>query len=94
MQPELTEVLAIQALKDQAAALYDELDARIAKLKDEYGAGRFDYELVDAETPYLKFEIIDNAQVLAEGGTVWKSTAFKPLSFEVRGLKTKPASLK
>jgi len=43
---------------------------------------------------YLKFEIQDNIGKLAEAGSVWKSTAFKAVSFSHRILKNIPTSLK
>lgn len=44
-KPDIKEVLAIAEMKQQARALYEEIDNRIATIKSEYGAGRFDYDL-------------------------------------------------
>lgn len=95
MKPEIKEVLEIQAMKEDANRIYEEIDIRVSRIKDEFGAGRFDYELPEGEnTPYLKLEITDNIKELSEGGSVWKSTIFKPVAFSTRGLKRCPASLK
>lgn len=51
-------------------------------------------ELIEKGGRYLKFEIEDNVQKLQGGGTVWKSAAFKPVSFSSRSLKHCPESLK
>jgi len=45
MKPELIEVLEIVMMKDEATKLYDEIDRRIAVIKKECGAGRYDYDL-------------------------------------------------
>ena len=97
MKPELIEVLEIVMMKEEAKALYDEVDKRIATIKRECGAGRYDYDLNDLsggdidplmfgkelqkEARYLKLEIVDNVAKLAEGESVWKSVGFKPISF-------------
>lgn len=44
-KPDIKEVLEINRMKEQAKALYDEIDARVADIKAEYGADRFDYDL-------------------------------------------------
>jgi len=102
-KPKLEHVLAILEKKEQASKLYDEIDARIAELVDEFGAARFDYDLdeaqhvnVDAQREkgqFLKFEIVDNVAELSTGETIWKSVTFKPVSFSSRALKRRPKSL-
>ncbi len=55
-----------------------------------------DYDLgenVEGER-YLKFEITDNIESFENGEKVWKSVAFKPVSYEIRKLKNCPKSLK
>lgn len=44
-KPDINEVLEIASLKEQAKALYNEIDGRIEAIKSEHGAGRFDYDL-------------------------------------------------
>lgn len=43
---------------------------------------------------YIKFELVDNVELLKAGQTVWKSAALKPASFVAQSLKRRPASLK
>lgn len=116
-KPEIKEVLAIKHLKEQAKALYEEIDSRVDDIKSEFGAGRFDYDLekfIDeySDNPdmeltvmgvvedsknngrYLKLEIVDNVRKLQDGETVFSNVSFKPVSFQVRGLKRCPDSLK
>lgn len=95
-KPELSRVLQIIELKEQAAKLYDEAEKLTAELMREYGAGRFDYDVTEVEgqdTPFLKVEIIDNVEALKNAGQVWKSVPFKQVSFSSSGLKRKPKSL-
>lgn len=108
MKPEINEVLEIMAMKKQAQELYDEIDNQIAQIKDEFGAGRFDYDLDELQDgdlsdfadklwskgQYFKLEITDNAEKLQAGDTVFKSTFIKPVSFSSRSLKRCPESLK
>ena len=47
MKPRLVEVLEIALMKKRATDLYDEIDARVAALYEEFGANRFDYDLKD-----------------------------------------------
>ena len=47
MKPSLIIVLEIARMKKQATDLYDEIDARVAALYEEFGANRFDYDLKD-----------------------------------------------
>ena len=93
-KPELKDVFEILEMKEQAAKLYEKIDARLLEIKNEFGEGRFDFELGEVDKLYLKFEIIDNVRLLAEGETVWKSTGIKPVSFSSGYLKNKPKSLK
>lgn len=108
-KPNLEHVLSILEMKEQASRLYDEIDARVAEMAEEFGAGRFDYDLdtntVGVDFPaillvkqrekgqFLKFEIVDNVAELVAGETVWKSAGIKPLSFSARALKRCPKSL-
>jgi len=94
-KPDLQNVLKVLAMKEEASKLYDEIDKIVSEMKTEFGAGRFDYDLDTKEdASYLKFEIIDNVQVLQESGTAWKTVGFKPVTFSSGYLKRKPASLK
>lgn len=96
-KPELNEVLEIIRMKEEAAKLYEQIDANLAEMIFKFGAGRFDYDVSDIEgqeTDYLKFELKDNLQELATKGYIFKSTAIKPVSFCASGLKNKPKSLK
>ena len=111
-KPDILEVLEIMRMKEEAATLYERVDAMVSNIMSEFGPGRFDYDLevfFDEWNPdngypydqvimkdgrYLKFELTDNIKKLAEGGDVWKSVGFKPVSFELRNLKRCPDSLK
>lgn len=107
-KPRLAEVLDILRMKAEATALYDEIDRRTSEMMVDFGPGRFDYDLnqadgdnyhpfVDELLPngcYLKFELEDNVQKLKDGGAVWKSVGFKPVSFSSGSLKKCPDSLK
>ena len=42
---------------------------------------------------YLKFEIVDNLENLAQGKPIFKSTSISPLSFASGSLKRRPKSL-
>jgi len=44
-KPNLVQVLDILRMKDEATALYKQIDARIVEMLSEFGAGRFDYDL-------------------------------------------------
>lgn len=108
-KPNLIEVLEIAMLKKEVDDLYAEIDRRVAKIKEEFGAGRFDYDLnnlaggeIDAlmfgkemqeNGRYFKFEIVDNLKKLEEDGSFWKSVVFKPFSLSSRSLKRCPKSL-
>ena len=76
---------------------------------DQLGVNRFDYDLDDlpdeatlaayrdelrTDARYFKLEIVDNLARLRDTGEVWKSTAFKSVSFSTRPLKNCPKSLK
>lgn len=109
-QPSITKILEIAMLKDQIAKLYTELDQKLVDLKDEFGTGRFDYDLENLpmleiskhffahqlkhDGQYFKFEITDNVLQLIEGKTVFQTTAIKPLSFSSMSLKRCPDALK
>lgn len=109
-KPNLVDVLDVVRMKAEATALYDEIDRRIAGMMAEYGAGRYDYDVVDyiesSSLPgefvldlvesgrYLKFELEDNVGKLASGEAVWKSVGLKPVSFSSGSLKRCPDSLK
>lgn len=99
-KPDLNKVLEIMSMKDEANRLYDEIDELISEIKNEYGTGRFDYELPDDspealnEYKYLKFEITDNIEKMLSDGVLFKSTSIKPVSFVTQGLKKCPDSLK
>jgi hypothetical protein len=96
-KPHLDDVLEIIAMKEQASKLYQEIDQRLVGMLQEFGAGRFDYELPEAkdgEQPFLKFELKDDLKELATNGYIWKSVGIKPVSFSANGLKRKPKSLK
>jgi hypothetical protein len=104
-KPNLEHVLSILEMKERASRLYDEIDSRVAEIAEEFGAGRFDYDLegvhvnmdfADAQRDkgrFLKFEIVDNVAELTSGATVWKSAGIKPISFSARALKRCPKSL-
>lgn len=71
-------------------------DYDLEEFLDEYNPDNghpYDEALV-ANGRYLKLEITDNIKALQDGGTVWKSTAFEPLSFKTQFLKRCPDSLK
>ena len=93
-KPNLEDVLNVLKMKDKANKLYDEIDEIVTKMKEEFGAGRFDYDLNESDAPYLKFEIVDNVQELLQDKIVWKSVALKPVSFSSGRLKRIPSSLK
>ena len=44
-KPPIEKVLKILAMKEQANDLYEKIDQEVAKLHQEFGAGRFDYHL-------------------------------------------------
>ena len=95
-RPPLNDVLVLQNDKVAVKELLKIIDEKIAQMLANYGAGRFDYDLgenVEGER-YLKFEITDNIESFENGEKVWKSVAFKPVSYEIRKLKNCPKSLK
>ena len=47
-----------------------------------------------ANGAFLKVEIVDNAERLRNGESVFTSAAIKPVSFASRSLKRRPESLK
>ena len=109
MKPNISEVLRIFQMKKELDEMYEHLDNLVSDISLGYSTARYDYDLISAvvdadvadfaeellqDGNFLKFEIVDNVERLQNGETVWKSVPFKPLSFEVRSLKTKPASLK
>lgn len=59
--PDIKEVIEINSLKEQAKALYTEVDKRIEAIKNEHGAGRFDYDLeqfVDENSDNQEMELV------------------------------------
>ncbi|MCP5016891.1 MAG: hypothetical protein GY938_16725 [Ketobacter sp.] len=105
----IEKALKLMGLKRQAEEIYNEIDNIVAELIEKNGFGRMDFDLekfLDGQINneydetlmengrYLKLELTDNIAALSEGLTVWKSTPFKPVSFELRPLKRCPASLK
>lgn len=109
MKPDMIDVLTVMMMKAEVARLYEEIDKRVLAMKEEFGAGRFDYEigLIEEESDiaefahelkdkgeYFKFEIEDNLTKLQSGESIFKSVSMKPLSFSSRTLKHCPESLK
>ncbi len=94
MKPELEEVLKLLALKEQTKQLYEQIDLLTKQMLDEFGSGRFDYELEDESKRFLKFELTDNVEKLRNDGVVFKAASFKPVSFSSGFLKRRPKSLK
>jgi hypothetical protein len=45
MKPEVVDVLKIIAMKQRAKELYEKIDEAVLELAEEFGAGRFDYDL-------------------------------------------------
>jgi hypothetical protein len=109
-KPDIENVLRIVRMKQEAVELYEEIEKEVSKIKSEFGAVRFDYDLEEfldemggeyeaVETltqngRYLKFEITDNAAKIAEGQSVFAKAYVKPLVWESRSLKRCPDSLK
>jgi len=109
VKPDIVDVLAIMQMKAEARALYEEIDRRVSEIAEEYGEGRFDYELPDdlrvdgsqvafvdqlhEDGGFIKFEIVDNVAALQSGKVLYTSAAFKPLAFSARSLKRRPKSL-
>ena len=110
MNPEITRVLEIIMLKNEVKELYEEIDRKIAEVKEKHGEGRFDYDLAPLdgfiEGHVLKTyeDLREKGQYLKfeivdnigrlEEGTFFKNVAVKPVSFSSRSLKNKPKSLK
>lgn len=71
-------------------------DYDLEQFIDEHSAdGDFEYdETIMKDGRYLKLEIVDNAQQLRNGVTVFSSVSFKPVSFKAQSLKRCPDSLK
>jgi len=44
-KPNVKDVLNLLAMKEEAAALYEAMDAMVSSLYGEFGAGRFDFDL-------------------------------------------------
>lgn len=96
-RPGIGGVLEILKMKRQAAELYDEIDRRMKKICDEFGEGRYDYDLVRPDGDgkrYLKFEVTDNIRKMKDGEDIWKSVSIKPVVFSLGMLKNCPKSLK
>lgn len=95
-KPTLEEALNIIKMKEEAKALYEQIDTAAAALSAQHGAGRFDYDLGedDGDGRYLKLELTDNVEVLKSGKTVWKITGISPVSMSSQRLKRCPESLK
>ena len=96
-KPTIDEVLEILEMKEQAVELFAEIDKRVEKIRLEFGAQRFDYDLYEADEDgkrYLKFQIQDHLQDMMDGKDVWKSVPFKAVSFSTSKLKGCPKSLK
>lgn len=103
-KPDIETVLRIIRMKREAQELYEEVDKEIAKIKENYGSARFDYDLEElpadmvddmkADGRWLKFEIVDNLAEMNAGESVWTSATFKPLTFSSKSLKRCPESLK
>lgn len=108
-KPDLETVLGIIQVRQMASEFYALVDEAVANIVAEHGPGRYDYDLHDfvdtdqfnetlqgllEKGRYLKVEVTDNREALANGETVWKSVAFTPISFSERSLKTCPDSLK
>ena len=109
MKPKFIDVLTIIFMKKQVTELYEEIDKRVSDIHNEFGEGRYDYEIgsIDVEGElaefaeemkekgnYFKFEIENNITSLMSGESVFKSVSVKPVSFSSRSLKRKPESLK
>ena len=76
-KPDIKEVLEINGMKEQAKALYNEIDARIEAIKEKYGSGRFDYDLeqfVDeySEHPNMELTVYGVVEDMKENGRYLK----------------------
>ena len=110
MKPDLSEVLRVIQRKEEIAKLYEENDAAIAKMLEEYGEGRFDYDLnkiggLGSDVQQIAIDSVDNGYrylkfeltdniQALKAGKIFKSTSFSPVSFSSRSLKRCPESLK
>jgi len=44
-KPDVLKVVELMKMKEEAAALYDRIDATVKEMMREFGEGRFDYDL-------------------------------------------------
>lgn len=109
-KPNIEDVLYILKWKQNITGLYEQIDKQTKKLFDQFGEGRFDYNLNEVvfmsesmtefqnqlleQGQYLKFELVDNIQKLVDDQQLFTSTSVKPLAFSSRVLKRCPESLK
>jgi len=71
--PSLIAALEIAMLKKKATDLYDIIDSRLAQMKDECGASRFDYDLNDLpERDGILDDVIAFGESLLENGQYFK----------------------
>lgn len=107
---DVTKALTIIRLKMEAKELYEEIDVLTREILEEFGEGRFDFEIPDSGSVdgsvyhlaeklrekggYFYIEILDNARRLILGEPVFRTMTVAPVSFKHRTLKNKPKSMK
>jgi hypothetical protein len=47
-KPDIEQVIELARMKEEAKALYDEIDSMTLRLMEQFGPGRFDYDLEEA----------------------------------------------
>lgn len=99
MKPSLEVVQAIIDKKKRAIELLNEVKFESNKLLQEFGEGRFDYEIAPtlndngSKCKYLKFELVDNIAALKRGETAFSMASFNAVSQKSQLLIRQPKSL-
>ncbi len=71
-KPNIKEVLEIARMKKAATSLYDEIDRRVAAMAEQFGSGRFDYDLVEFLNELSEEDDFDFGERFLESGRYYK----------------------